>query len=122
MDVELNFSELIRYTHMEEESSEREQGSEEFNLLEEYHKELQLMTSELEMHSNLTEMYDHATVITLILITSLAIFWEKYYLSIALIPMAIYFFIKFLHHRKLKKLSQYHIYFLKALFRKNYGS
>ena len=106
---------------MKENSIETEHRPDDFNLAEEYHKELEILNSELEFHSNLTEFYDHATFITIILIVSFALIGERYYLSIGLTPLSIYFFLKFLKHRKSRKLSQYHIYILKVLFRKNYG-
>jgi hypothetical protein len=91
------------------------------NFAREFNNELHKLYSELKTHGELMEFYDNATVIGTIISILIAVIWGKYYLSIALTPIIIYSFLKFLKHRKLKKVLAYQIYIVKHLYKRQYG-
>ena len=99
----------------------KKRNHEEINMLTACYHELQELECELETQSKLMELYDHATLITAIVSISLSAILAEYYLLLALSPLVIYLFLKFLKHRKLKRVAKCQIYIVKHLFKRNYG-
>ena len=104
---------MNRYTHMKR--------GEEINIVQECREKLESLEAELDVQSCLTEFYIHAILTTALAMLSFAVPWESYHLSIALIPMLFYFYIRFLKFRKLREQTKTKLDIVKERFKSSYG-